>query len=142
LSRGSSALTDLNTGIRVARLRAIFAVPKRLEAALFARNVPGPLAVVEWFSAPAKRLNHVNGMFPVARSFGSDGKQQYGIIELADVRRGCQLIPKFGRSNVAHNLTPHSVLDGYDEFYLNNRADKDSYQSIYWEVSDDEDEDD
>jgi len=79
-------------------------------------------------------------MFPVTRSFSSDGQQQYGIVELADIRRGCQLVPKFGRSAVDQNLTAKTVLDGYNDFYLNNRLDKDLYRSVYWEVSDDDDE--
>jgi len=79
-------------------------------------------------------------MFPISRSCSGDGTQQCGIIELIDVRRGCQLIPKFGRTAINRQLTPNTVLDRYNEFYLNNRLDKASYRSVYWEVSDDDDD--
>ena len=107
---------------------------------MFSNNTPGTLAYVEWFGTPPKQHDSVNGMFPISRSRNSSGVQQYGIVELVDIRRGCQLIPKFGQNAVDRSLTPLTIMEQCDLFYLNNRLDKESYRSIHWEASDDEDD--
>lgn len=119
-------LRALPPGIRIGRLRAIFKVPERSEQALFGKHPPEHLAYVEWYSRIPAQSNAINGMYPISRS--SDGG---AIVEVIDIRRACQLIPKFGRMAVDRSLTSLTILDGYDHFFLNNRLDKDSYRSIY-----------
>ncbi|KAH7102562.1 hypothetical protein BKA62DRAFT_617589, partial [Auriculariales sp. MPI-PUGE-AT-0066] len=80
----------------------------------------------------------VNGMFPVMRSC-RDGHSTFGIVELLDVRQGCQLVPKFRGVHVDKELTPVTVLDAYDNFYLNNRLDKTMYMSLFWQERSDGD---
>lgn len=124
-------------GIRVAQLRTIFRVPEQYERALFGREPPDHLAYVEWFTAPPSQTNAVNGMFPVRREFQASGARSFGIVEVVDIRRACQLFPNFGSRSVDRSLTPKTIIDAYDDFYLNNRLDKDAYRSIHWESTDD-----
>lgn len=66
-------------------------------------------------------------MFPIKRCVRRDGTLECAILELVDVRRSCQLVPRFGEERIDRTLTPLTVLDGYDSFFLNNRVDKDAY---------------
>ncbi|KAH7102016.1 hypothetical protein BKA62DRAFT_617982 [Auriculariales sp. MPI-PUGE-AT-0066] len=125
-------------GIRVGRLRLIFTFMTIDEEALFSPEPPGTLALVEWFSTPGRQRDPVNGMFPVKRS-RRDGHPVFGVVELVDVRRGCQLVPKFGATLIDKTLTPHTVLDAYEEFYLNNQLDKSMYMSLFWDDESDRD---
>ncbi|KAH7069397.1 hypothetical protein BKA62DRAFT_628937, partial [Auriculariales sp. MPI-PUGE-AT-0066] len=119
-------------GIRVGRLRAIFAIPEAYQVALFGADTPGPLAFVEWFTPPPRRANNVNGMLEVVRLRTANGDPQREIVELADIRRSCQLVPKFGDASINRSVTPTTILDEYDEFYLNNRLDKNMYNTLFW----------
>ncbi|KAI0038549.1 hypothetical protein FA95DRAFT_1585466 [Auriscalpium vulgare] len=97
-------------------------------------DIPGHLAYVEWFSRPSRK-EPASRMFIInksQKSSGASGKtgMQASVIELETLRRGCQLIPRFGaRSDRAWKTS--NVLDRCSEFLLNNFSDQHAYQSIY-----------
>ncbi|KAI0055470.1 hypothetical protein BV25DRAFT_1778302, partial [Artomyces pyxidatus] len=99
-------------GLRVARLRVIFRVPKVMEQHVFGDGVspPGHLAYMEWLSLQ---------MFAITKSKRSDGSRQASIIEVRFIHRSCMLIPKFG-ARVDRSWTLENVLDRRDNFHLNN----------------------
>ncbi|KZV93652.1 hypothetical protein EXIGLDRAFT_592830, partial [Exidia glandulosa HHB12029] len=80
-------------------------------------------AYVEWFTPLPLQRNTVNGMYPVKKDYLRNGRRSAAIVEVIDIRRACQLFPKFGSADVPRALKPTTILDAYDEFYLNNRAD-------------------
>ncbi|EJD49143.1 hypothetical protein AURDEDRAFT_59798 [Auricularia subglabra TFB-10046 SS5] len=130
-------------GVRVGQLRLIFKLPEAHESAVFGPNPPDHLAYIEWFTKLPLLVNAVNGMFPLRRSLLRNGKRETAIVPVMHIRRACQVFPKFGREPVDRSLTCYTVLDAYDSFFLNNRADKDAYRSIHWEeaqTSDEEEE--
>ena len=126
--------------IRVGQLRAIFAVQLADERGFFADKSLGVLAFVDWFILPSCWMNCINGMHEINRSRRPDSAQESGIIELVDIRRACQLVPQFGSQRVDRKLTPLSIMNEYDGFYLNNRLDKDMYRNTYWKESEDDSE--
>ncbi|KAH7090985.1 hypothetical protein BKA62DRAFT_626299 [Auriculariales sp. MPI-PUGE-AT-0066] len=119
-------------GTRVGQLRAIFKLPALHEHQVFGDQLPGPLAFVDWFTKPHTAADHVNGMYSLEKAYRADGRRESSIIELVDVRRACQLVPKFGTGQVDRKLRSNTILEGYDKFYLNQYLDKDAYRSMYW----------
>ncbi|KAH7106711.1 hypothetical protein BKA62DRAFT_684880 [Auriculariales sp. MPI-PUGE-AT-0066] len=118
-------------GIRIGRLRAIFKVTMALKQPLFGHHLPSHLAAVEWYTTIPSQPNRVNGMFYVELARSANGAIQTGIVEVLNIRRACQLIPKFGRDKVDKRLHSGNIMDAYGSFYVNNRADKYAYRSIY-----------
>ncbi|GJE91567.1 hypothetical protein PsYK624_077170 [Phanerochaete sordida] len=123
-------------GLRVARLRLIFAIPDDLLKFTFGKNSspPGALAYVEWFTLPrTKDSDH--GMYPISYSKLENGRgrssgHQYSIIELSTLVRTCQLFPSFGRK-ANRAWTSATVLDDCDSFFVSNWKDHLTYQTIY-----------
>ncbi|EJD43074.1 hypothetical protein AURDEDRAFT_20402, partial [Auricularia subglabra TFB-10046 SS5] len=83
-------------------------------------------ALVEWFTDLPAQTNGINGMFPLRWSYTRDGSREMSIVQVIDVRRACQIFPKFGRDAVDRALTSTTILDAYEAFFLNNRVDKDA----------------
>jgi len=131
---------DHSIGMRVARLRLIFKVSEVYERALFGDDSPGALAFIEWFTPPPRQTDPVNGMHMVTRCRNIQGEPECAIVELVDVRRACHLMPKFGRQDVARAITSESILDNFDDFFLNKWIDKDMYRSMYWNEAESDDE--
>ncbi|KAH7097312.1 hypothetical protein BKA62DRAFT_586406, partial [Auriculariales sp. MPI-PUGE-AT-0066] len=119
-------------GIRVGQLRAIFSLPVVIEHRVFGNDLPGPLVYVDWFTKPHHIPDRVNGMYSIEKAYRPDGQREYGIVELVDVRRACQLVPKFGTEQVDRSLKPNTILESFNKFYLNQFQDKEAYRSIYW----------
>ncbi|KZV82698.1 hypothetical protein EXIGLDRAFT_810315 [Exidia glandulosa HHB12029] len=117
--------------IRIARLRAIFNVPRGLRQDLFGDKPPQHLAFVEWFSRPTRR-DPTTKMYRISRSFkpGQTSQKEVAVVEVMDLRRSCHLLPEFGASDVDRALTPYTVLDAFDHFYLNDFVDKHAYQTM------------
>ena len=116
----------------MARLRAIFKVPKHMEAATFGENVeaPGHLAYIEWFTQPKEKDNN-NGMYPITYSCtGPSREREYAIVELDSVVRPCQLFPNFGEM-ADRSWTSDNVLDICSQFYISNWKDQLTFQTIY-----------
>ncbi|KAH7090887.1 hypothetical protein BKA62DRAFT_664021 [Auriculariales sp. MPI-PUGE-AT-0066] len=117
--------------VRIGRLQAIFKVPMALEQPLFGHHLPSHLASVVWYTAIPSQPNRVNGMFHVELARSTNGAIQTGIVEVLNIRRACQLIPKFGRDKVDKPLHSGNIMDAYSSFYVDNRGHKDAYRSIY-----------
>ncbi|EJD47511.1 hypothetical protein AURDEDRAFT_163383, partial [Auricularia subglabra TFB-10046 SS5] len=107
--------------LEVARLRAIFKIPPSFAGGLFgtAREPPAHLGLVEWFSRPTRR-DPDSALYKISREFTSEKQVKLGVIEILDIRRSCQLFPRFGPEPVDRKLTTHTVLDAFNDFLLND----------------------
>ncbi|KAI0039517.1 hypothetical protein FA95DRAFT_1585270 [Auriscalpium vulgare] len=125
--------TNHIAGQRIGRLRVIFKLPAFLDDELFkSRGVdsPGHLAYVEWFSRPTEKDGDTS-MYKITKSKKSNGKGLVSaVIEVESIRRGCQLIPRFG-ARADRAWKPSNVLDRCDSFLLNNYGDQHAFQSIW-----------
>jgi hypothetical protein len=113
----------------------VFQVPKNLSDDLFGAKQPGQLALIDLYLPLGRRENEVNGMFAVRKP----PTRNLVIVPVHSLRCTAHLFPRFGERKVDRELTTLTVLDAYDEFFLNNRVDKDAYRTIYWDVGDEED---
>ena len=73
-------------------------------------------------------------MYTVQRMFTNhpDGSRSRvgAIISLLDIIHAVELIPKYGVA-ANRNVTSETCLELYDDFYLNNFADKEWYHTMY-----------
>ena len=73
-------------------------------------------------------------MYSVQRMFTDhpDGSRSHvgAIISLLDVIHAVELIPRYGVA-ANRNITSETSLELYDDFYLNNLADKEWYHTMY-----------
>jgi hypothetical protein len=123
-------MINMNVGLRVGRLRAIFRIRQNVIHRTFPAGVPPPghLAYVEWYSLSQNPGAH-HKLYSVSKI--SDPKaRQASVIELKDVRRTCQLWPKFG-AKANRQWTSENVLDKCDKFFLGNRSDTHVFQTLY-----------
>lgn len=121
----------MSLGLRVARLRLIFKIPRALEEITFGSGLAPSscLAYVEWFTKPRNcDINH--GMYPITYSQMANGDREVAIIDLDSIVRACQLIPDFGQK-VNRSWTSDTVLDDCSHFYISNWKDQLAYQTIY-----------
>ncbi|KAH9925840.1 uncharacterized protein B0H18DRAFT_955019 [Fomitopsis serialis] len=98
-------------GTRVARVRAIFNLPKQFG------SLPHPLAYVEWYT-PLRRKDPETNLYLVSRST-RNGKPNASIVSLDKIRRAAHLIPKYGRK-ISRDLTKDNALDVATEFRVNS----------------------
>lgn len=117
------------SGLRVARVRVFFRIPKRFDVTMFAEHgitPPEHLAYVEWFTAPtSKNRDHL--MYTVTRKHGQPEAE---IIDVRSIRRNCQLVPFFGE-RVDRSWTSDNVLDTCEKFLVNNFQDQHTYQTLW-----------
>lgn len=118
-------------GLRVARLRAIFRIPKPFNNVLFGPHVTPPehLAYIEWYTPP-NRKDADSNMYIVSRSRLANGQPDSAVIELSSIVRCCQLCPRFG-AEVSRSWTSATVLDQCNHYYINNFVNHSTYQTIY-----------
>ncbi|KAH7097851.1 hypothetical protein BKA62DRAFT_674734 [Auriculariales sp. MPI-PUGE-AT-0066] len=127
---GTGGINDLHVG----RLRALFKVPELYADDLFGAQQPSHLALIDLYLPLSRREDDINGMYLVKKP----PQPQLVIVEVNSLRRAAHLFPKFGVGKVDRKLTPLTVLDAYNAFYLNNHVDKDAFRSIYWEIGEDD----
>ncbi|SJL14960.1 uncharacterized protein ARMOST_18437 [Armillaria ostoyae] len=97
-------------GLHVARIRAIFDLPKELG------KLRHPLAYVEWFT-PLRKLDELTGMFKVQCSLRG-GLPNASIVPVTYISRSCHLSPCYGRS-VNPQYTSDNILESCSTFFLN-----------------------
>ncbi|KAI9441077.1 hypothetical protein BJY52DRAFT_1080657, partial [Lactarius psammicola] len=115
-----------NNGHRIAQLRVIFQLPKKVVDDLFpGTSAPTHLAYVEWFSplSATQDVNHL--MYKVTRSIHC-GHRRAAVIPVESIIGSIHLLPRFGP------ITPQdwdsfSVLDQCNTFYVNPFSDRHNY---------------
>jgi len=117
----------------VAQVRAIFSFSAR--GSTLPANLSDPLLYVQYFTFTATPSHHPDvAMYSVQRMFTvhPDGSRSRvgAIISLLDVIHAVELIPKYGVA-ANRNITSETCLELYDDFYLNNFADKEWYHTMY-----------
>ncbi|TCD67036.1 hypothetical protein EIP91_000598 [Steccherinum ochraceum] len=119
-------------GKRVGQLRVAFKIPDEYNRSIFGSvTPPAHLAYVEWFSKPkSHHRDKVHGMFPVSRTYRSNGDRMAAIVELSSVVRPCQLSPKFDTS-VNRAWTSENVLERAKNFFINHYSDQHMYQTVF-----------
>ncbi|KAH9842998.1 uncharacterized protein C8Q71DRAFT_720384 [Rhodofomes roseus] len=100
------------TDTRVARVRVLFDLPEQFGI------LPHRLAYVEWYT-PLRRRDPGTGLYLVSRSTRNGGRPNASIVSVDKIRRGCHLIPKYGRT-VDKELTMDNALDLATEFRVNS----------------------
>ena len=100
------------TGLRVARVRAIFRIPDH-----YGPEYREPVAFVEWFTPFRSEPDADTGMFKVSHS-SQNHRRRVSIIPLSQIVRSCHLIPVWGKS-VDRSWTSDNVLDRCKQFYVN-----------------------
>ncbi|KAI9057363.1 hypothetical protein FKP32DRAFT_1584219 [Trametes sanguinea] len=111
----TSAPGPIVRGLRAARVRLIFELPKMYDAR--ALGLSEPLAYVEWFT-PFHSVDEVTGMYVVSPS--TRQRQRFAsIIPLSDIVRTCHLIPCWGK-RIQRRVIVGDILDNTSlRFFLN-----------------------
>lgn len=107
-------LTVPYTGLRVARVRAIFNLPPECNPT--ALGVADPLAYVEWFT-PFHAVDQPTGMYIVSHSTRQH-RRYTSVIRVTDIVRTVHLIPYAGR-HIDRSWTSSNVLDRCSRFLVN-----------------------
>jgi hypothetical protein len=108
----------LRTGLRVAQMRVIFALPDHLHRN---HSLPQYLAYIEWFN-PLRSPDPDSGLRFVTRS--SHHNQRIAeVVPLRDIVLGCHLIPKFGTKFSPAKWNHLEILDNWKTFSLNKYID-------------------
>lgn len=131
LLTGCSHFDESYSGLRVARLKVVFKIPKAMEAVTFGENITPPehLAYVEWFTRP-RTCDTNSGMYQISYSRMANGERESSIIEVSTIARTAHLLPNFGhKANT--RWTSETVLDDCDRFMIGNRNDQLAFQTLY-----------
>ncbi|KAH9049564.1 hypothetical protein EDB84DRAFT_1585594 [Lactarius hengduanensis] len=120
--------TVLVQGHRIAQLRVVFQLPKRVIGDLFPSpntSVPTHFAYVEWFSplSATRDINHL--MYKVTRLMHG-GRRHAAVIPVQSIIGSVHLLPQFGP------ITPpdwncFTVLDRCSSFYVNPFSDRHNF---------------
>jgi hypothetical protein len=100
--------TNLDPGLRVARVKVILTLPERLHSR------PLRLAYVEWFW-PFKAADTATGLYTVGPSIRRQ-EVQAEVIGLERIVRSCHLVPKFGTEI---KVLQADIFEECTNFYLN-----------------------
>ncbi|KAF8067066.1 Zn-finger domain-containing protein [Lyophyllum atratum] len=100
-------------GLRVAQVRAIFTLPKHLQAPLLSQR----LAYVEWFT-PLRTPDPDSKLHSVSRSIRQHAPVS-AIISLEDIVSSCHLSPKYGTRHHVGSWTMDTALEACKTFTLN-----------------------
>ncbi|KAG2741893.1 hypothetical protein P692DRAFT_20750106, partial [Suillus brevipes Sb2] len=116
--------------LRVAQVRAIFALPQTVLKRYFDPQNPPPqhLAYVEWFSAFSALPDPQSGLYKVRRVV-RDGERQVSIVPVSLICRSAHLLPKWGGA-VPAEWTSLDVLDACPSFLLNVFKDMYTYFNV------------
>jgi hypothetical protein len=106
--------THILTGLRVARVRALFALPSCFG------TFPNPLAYIHWFR-PLTRIDPLTGMYRISPSTRNNLPNSE-VICLDQIRSTCHLVPQYG-STVPVSWITGNVLDLASKFHLNKYLD-------------------
>jgi hypothetical protein len=102
---------QLNLGLRIARLRAIFNLPSHYG------SFPHPLAYIEWFR-PLRARDTVTCMYRVKHS--TQHHQRHGaVISFNKIWQACHLQPRMTSGTLDSSWTSKNVMEKVEEFNLN-----------------------
>ena len=126
--RSSASLTDLYSGLQIARVRVVFHLPKKTVHQVCPSLDTSPkthLAYVEWFSPLTGTPGTPHLMHRVSRLM-KNGECRMGIIRVDWILRSIHLLPSFGPV-VPREWNSFTVLDQCQVFYVNPFTDVRSY---------------
>ncbi|KAI0370148.1 hypothetical protein BV20DRAFT_944964 [Pilatotrama ljubarskyi] len=129
--RSTSGSANGLQGMRVGRVRVVFALPDRARDRLFpqaSRRPPSHLAYVEWLSRIPAHPDPHSRMYKVKRL--SDGQRVASVLPVMLIERSVHLIPKWGGPIPSH-WTSENVLDECTTFFLNPFKDAHTYYNVY-----------
>lgn len=106
---------------RVGRVRLIFQLPSSLVPSL----ADSTFAYVERFS-PLGNVDPTNRMYLVHKVVDGRGIQSADIVPISQISRSCHLVPQL-TDDLTTRLSPHSILDDFSTFYVNDFLDLHSY---------------
>jgi hypothetical protein len=112
---------NLSTGLRVAQVRVIFAVPFHLRLP----RIPSHLAYIDWFT-PFRTPNPDSRLYSVSRSFRNNSPVSE-IIPITSIISSCYLTPKFGTKYHPARWNSQNILDMCKTFYLTKHIDVDTF---------------
>jgi hypothetical protein len=104
------------TGLQVAQVRLIFALPANLQIA----TKPKYLAYLEWFT-PFHAPNPDSKLYSVTRSTLHQGPRAE-VVPLTQIASSCHLIPRYGTFAPTH-WTAENVLETCKTFFLGRSID-------------------
>ncbi|KAG1883753.1 hypothetical protein F4604DRAFT_1878948 [Suillus subluteus] len=125
---------------RVAQVQLIFQ-PKipRVSDLVLPTFLSSPLLYIQFFHFVANPNDRPKlAMWTVERTYMVDehGKRYRcgSVVSLVDVTHAVELIPEYG-SKVDEKISSATCLEGYDQFFLNSFADKESYHTFSTEFT-------
>ncbi|KAH9168125.1 hypothetical protein EDB89DRAFT_1889949 [Lactarius sanguifluus] len=128
LVRGTRQDIHGNNGHRIAQLRVVFQLPKKVISDLFPfpdTSIPTHFAYVEWFSTLSATRDVKNLMYKVTRLMHC-GRRRAAVIPVQSIIGSVHLLPRFGP------ITPpdwncFTVLDRCSSFYVNPFSDRHNF---------------
>lgn len=114
-------------GFQIAQVRLIFQLMGLSEThPLYLK----PLIYVQWFKYPTRTNPDIN-MHITSRSLDVEGNRRGEVVELAQVARRIQLIPKFG-TRIPADMNTDTIMEMDDySYFVNSFFDKENYQAVY-----------
>lgn len=127
-------MPNYHAGYRVARVRAIFSIPKHRIPILFpAQRPPEYLAYIEWYTPFTAAPGDVHDLYKITQVTSTAERdtvpRSCTIIPLTDVRRSIHLYPCFGRK-VPRDWTSDNVLDCCPKFLVSCFTDRHTYGTV------------
>ncbi|KAG1830962.1 hypothetical protein DFJ58DRAFT_719600 [Suillus subalutaceus] len=125
---------------RVAQVRLIFQ-PKipQVSDLVLPTFLSSPLLYIQFFHFVANPNDCPElAMWTIERTYMVDKHGKHyrcgGVVSLVDVTHAVELIPEYG-SKVDEKISSATCLEGYDRFFLNSFADKESYHTFSTEFT-------
>lgn len=118
-------------GYRVAQVRVIFALPKKMVKATFrpGTSPPAHLAYIEWFSRFPDHTEPNHDMYRLTRTI-RNGQRHAVVVPIDQLKSSVHLYPSFGPT-VPRDWTPSNVLDKSHFFFANPFSNRRMYITLY-----------
>ncbi|EIM87895.1 uncharacterized protein STEHIDRAFT_22047, partial [Stereum hirsutum FP-91666 SS1] len=118
-------------GYRVAQVRVIFTLPKKMVKATFrpGTHPPAHLAYIEWFSRFPDHTDPNHDMYRLTRTI-RNGQRHAVIMPIDQLKSSVHLYPSFGPT-VPRDWTPSNVLDKSHFFFSNPFSNRRMYITLY-----------
>lgn len=117
---------DCYLGHRIAQLRAVFQIPKKVADSIFlGTSAPAHLVYAEWFSPLSARRDTNHLMYKVTR-LTHCGRRRAAVIPVESIIGSVHLLPQFGPITTP-SWNSFSVLDQCNSFYVNPFSDRHNY---------------
>jgi hypothetical protein len=118
--------TYIVVGLRIARVRVIFELPRHLG------TFPHPLAYVHWYR-PLTTYDSVTGMYQISPSTRRTLPNSE-VISIDRIVQGCLLTPHFGSDPVPLSWTKGDVLDLTSKYNFDKYLDLHTFQRYEEEI--------